>query len=79
MVPFDDVATTPAIVSQLLRLQAAGQVDVYYQVKNQARRKTQTAVKAALTNEALQAAVDQVRAGATQQLAVLQGLLTLKW
>jgi primosomal protein N' (replication factor Y) len=77
MVPFDTVATTPAIVSQLLRLQAAGQVDVYYQVKNQARRKTQTALKARLSISELEAEKANIRAGAKQQMGILQGLITL--
>ncbi|WP_047999593.1 primosomal protein N' [Lactiplantibacillus herbarum] len=76
-VPFDDVATTPAAVSQLLRLQAAGQVDVYYQVKNQARRKTQLGVKTVLSASELKAAEQTVRAGSTQQLALLKGLAAL--
>lgn len=77
-VPFDDVATTPKAVSDLLRLQADGQVDVYYHVKNQARRKTQLAVKPLLTSSELTEAETDVRAaGATQQLALLKGLTTL--
>lgn len=76
-VPFDTVATTPQAVSQLLQLQADGQVEVYYQVKNQARRKTQLGVKTTLSPAALTAATATVRAGATQQLALLKGLATL--
>ncbi|CAJ1227658.1 primosomal protein N' [Lactiplantibacillus xiangfangensis] len=76
-VPFDDVATTPKAVSDLLRLQADGQVDVYYHVKNQARRKTQLAVKPLLTSSEFTEAETDVRAGATQQLALLKGLATL--
>ncbi|RRK11038.1 primosomal protein N' [Lactiplantibacillus garii] len=76
-VPFDDAAQTPQAVSELLRLQAAGQVDVYYQVKNQARRKTQVAVKTTLTTAELVAAEKTVRTGAHQQLALLKGLATL--
>ena len=76
-VPFDDVATTPKAVSDLLRLQADGQVDVYYHVKNQARRKTQLAVKPLLTSSEFTEAETDVRAGATQQLALLKGLAML--
>lgn len=76
-VDFDSVATSPAIVSQLLRLQAAGEVEVYYQVKNQAYHKTLTGIKAALSQTDLQSAASTVRAGAAKQLALLQGLQTL--
>lgn len=76
-VDFDSVATTPAIVSQLLRLQATGEVEVYYQVKNQAHHKTQVAIKAALSSAELVAAETTVRAGAAKQLALLHGLQTL--
>lgn len=76
-VDFDSVATSPAIVSQLLRLQAAGEVEVYYQVKNQAHHKTLTGIKAALSQAELQSAASTVRAGAAKQLALLQGLQTL--
>ncbi|BDZ30798.1 primosomal protein N' [Lactiplantibacillus sp. WILCCON 0030] len=76
-VDFDQIATTPAIVSQLLRLQAAGEVDVYYQVKNQARHKTLVGVKAAQSLPELAAAEATVRTGAAKQLALLQGLQTL--
>ncbi|WP_137626601.1 primosomal protein N' [Lactiplantibacillus pingfangensis] len=76
-VDFDSVATSPAIVSQLLRLQAAGEVEVYYQVKNQAHHKTLTGIKAALSQTDLQSAASTVRAGAAKQLALLQGLQTL--
>lgn len=76
-VPFETVATDSQMVSQLMRWQKAGEVDVYYQVKNQARRKTQLAVKAALTPAELATAQTTVRAGATQQLALLKALATL--
>ncbi|MFB9770562.1 primosomal protein N' [Lactiplantibacillus modestisalitolerans] len=76
-VPFDQVATTSQAVSQLLRLQAAGEVDVYYQVKNQARRKTQFGVKARLDASAITATEGELRHGAKQQLALLKGLATL--
>ena len=76
-VDFDAVATTPAAVSQLLRLQAAGEVEVYYQVKNQARHKTVVGVKAALSVADLKQAETTVRSGASKQLALLNGLQTL--
>ncbi|CAM3101747.1 primosomal protein N' [Lactiplantibacillus plajomi] len=76
-VSFETVATDSQMVSQLMRWQKAGEVDVYYQVKNQARRKTQLAVKAALTPAELATAQTTVRAGATQQLALLKALATL--
>ncbi|ETY74537.1 primosomal protein N' [Lactiplantibacillus fabifermentans T30PCM01] len=76
-VDFDSVATTPQQVSELLRLQAAGEVEVYYQVKNQARHKTQLGVKTTLTAAELTAATETVRGGAKKQLALLKGLATL--
>ena len=76
-VDFDSIATTPAIVSQLLRLQAAGEVEVYYQVKNQAHHKTLTGIKAVLSQADLQLAASTVRTGAAKQLALLQGLQML--
>jgi len=76
-VPFDDVATTPAQVSELLRLQAAGAVEVYFQVKNQAHHKTMVGITAALDQADLVAAEKTVRAGAAKQLALLKGLQTL--
>lgn len=76
-VDFDAIATTPAAVSQLLRLQAAGEVEVYYQVKNQARHKTVVGVKAALSVADLKQAETTVRSGAAKQLALLHGLQTL--
>lgn len=76
-VPFDTVATTPQAISQLLRLQADGQVDVYYQVKNQAKKKTQLGLKTPLAPDQLEAALSGVRSGATQQVALLKGLATL--
>ncbi|AVK62940.1 primosomal protein N' [Lactobacillus sp. CBA3606] len=76
-VEFDQVATTPAAVSQLLRLQAAGEVEVYYQVKNQAHHKTLVGVQAVLSTSQLQQAMTMVRAGAAKQLALLQGLQIL--
>jgi len=76
-VPFDDVATTPQQVSQLLKLQADGELDVYYQVKNQAHHKTLVGIQAVLDQADLVAAEATVRAGADQQLALLKGLQTL--
>ncbi|MFC6201647.1 primosomal protein N' [Lactiplantibacillus nangangensis] len=76
-VDFDAIATTPAAVSQLLRLQAAGEVEVYYQVKNQARHKTVVGVKAALSVADLKQVETTVRSGAAKQLALLNGLQTL--
>lgn len=76
-VDFDSVATTPQQVSELLRLQAAGEVEVYYQVKNQARHKTQLGVKTTLTAAELTAVTETVRGGAKKQLALLKGLSTL--
>ncbi|AVK60292.1 primosomal protein N' [Lactobacillus sp. CBA3605] len=76
-VEFDQVATTPAAVSQLLRLQAAGEVEVYYQVKNQAHHKTLIGVQAVLSASQLQTAMTTVRAGAAKQIALLKGLQTL--
>ncbi|MFD1419439.1 primosomal protein N' [Lactiplantibacillus songbeiensis] len=76
-VPFDDVATTPAQVSDLLRLQAAGAVEVYFQVKNQARHKTVVGITAVLDQAELVEAEKTVRAGAAKQVALLKGLQTL--
>ncbi|VDG19804.1 primosomal protein N' [Lactobacillus sp.] [Lactiplantibacillus mudanjiangensis] len=76
-VVYDQVATTPEAVSRLLRLQAAGEVDVYYQVKNQARKKTIMGIKATLSAAEFDQALGDVRKGAAKQVALLNGLQTL--
>ncbi|MFC6181993.1 primosomal protein N' [Lactiplantibacillus daowaiensis] len=76
-VNYDQLATTPQAVSRLLRLQAAGEVDVYYQVKNQARRKTVLGIQSTLSAADLDTELAAVRKGAAKQVALLKGLQTL--